>query len=380
MDKKYYDITDSTNVRAKEYIKNHDFSRMLFVANEQTAGRGRLGRSFFSPRDTGIYMTLAFKSDIPLYNAVHITTAAAVAVAKAIERHTPHRTAIKWVNDIYINDKKVCGILCESTGGYIIIGVGVNVTTAVFPDDIAGVATALDIDCKDALTDSICQNLCELADDIPGYDYIGFYRERLMWKGEEITYDGNAATLVDVDDRGALIVLQNNQPKTISTGEISIKHLPQRKNPRLKGYDYSTEGAYFVTVCVKDRKNLLGEVVGCGDFDTPQVKLSERGQVLKKYIEMMSEKYTYIKVDKYAIMPDHFHMIISIISKKDGASETAAPYNNELSKFVSLLKRYCNREYGQNIWQASFNDRIVRNEKEYLKIWNYVDTNAFQEK
>ena len=106
MDKKYYDITDSTNVRAKEYIKAHQFDRMLFVANEQTAGRGRLGRSFFSPKDTGIYMTLAFKSDIPLYNAVHVTTAAAVAVAKAIERHTPHRTAIKWVNDIYLNGKK----------------------------------------------------------------------------------------------------------------------------------------------------------------------------------------------------------------------------------------------------------------------------------
>lgn len=380
MEIQYYDITDSTNVRAKEYIKTHDFERMLFVANEQTAGRGRLGKSFFSPKDTGIYMTFAFKNNLPLCDTVHITTAAAVAVAKAIEKHTAHSTRIKWVNDIYINEKKVCGILCESTGGYVIIGVGVNVTTAEFPDEIKDVATSLYTDCKDLLIENICDNLSALCDDILNYDYIEFYRERLMWKGEEITYDGNTVTLVDVDDRGALVVLQNNQTKTISTGEISIRHLPQRKNPRLKGYDYSTEGAYFVTVCVKDRKNLLGEVVGCGDFDTPQVKLSEYGQILEKYVEIMTKKYTHIKVDKYVIMPDHFHMIISIASKKDGASETAAPYNNELSKFVSLLKRYCNREYGQNIWQASFNDRIIRNEKEYLKILNYVDTNAFQDR
>ena len=146
MDINYYEITDSTNQRAKEYIKTHEFDRMLFVANEQTAGRGRLGKSFFSPKDTGIYMSFAFKSDRPLCDIVHITTASAVAVARAIEEHTTYRTAIKWVNDIYINDKKVCGILCESTGGYIIIGVGVNVTTSDFPDDISDVADSLRTD------------------------------------------------------------------------------------------------------------------------------------------------------------------------------------------------------------------------------------------
>lgn len=226
MDIKYYEITDSTNLRAKEYIKTHEFDRMLFVANEQTAGRGRLGKSFFSPKDTGIYMSFAFKSNRPLCDIVHITTASAVAVARAIEEHTAYRTAIKWVNDIYINDKKVCGILCESTGGYIIIGVGVNVTTSDFPDDISNIADSLRTDCKDALTKSICNNLCVLSDNIDTYDYIGFYRERLLWKGEQITYGDNTATLVDVDDRGALIICENGQIKTLSTGEISIKKPP----------------------------------------------------------------------------------------------------------------------------------------------------------
>ncbi len=243
MNIKYYEITDSTNVRAKEYIKTHEFERMLFVANEQTDGRGRLGKSFFSPKDTGIYMSFVFKSNLPLCDTVHITTASAVAVAKAIELHTTHRTQIKWVNDIYINDKKVCGILCESFCGYIIIGVGINVTTAVFPDEIKDIATALDTDCKDALIKSVYNGLCKIAGDVSGYDYVDFYRERLLWKNKEIVYIHNGqsytATLLDVDDNGALIINENGDIKKISSGEISIKRdLPKRKATRLMGYDY----------------------------------------------------------------------------------------------------------------------------------------------
>ncbi len=228
MNIKYYEITDSTNTRAKEYIKTHDFERMLFVANEQTAGRGRLGKSFFSPRDTGIYMSFAFKCDLPLCDTVYVTIASAVAVARAIEKHTPHRVSIKWVNDIYINDKKVCGILCESVGAHIIIGVGINVTTAEFPDEIKDIATSLETDCKDALIESIYNGLCDIADNVSGYDYINFYRERLLWKNEQITYIQNGishtATLLDVDERGALVISENDLQKTLTSGEITIKN------------------------------------------------------------------------------------------------------------------------------------------------------------
>ena len=138
--------------------------------------------------------------------------------------------------------------------------------------------------------------------------------------------------------------------------------LPKRKPTRLKGYDYSTPGMYFLTICVKDRKQLLGKIVGCGDFDAPKMILSEYGRIL----------------DKYIIMPNHFHLILNITDYKNGASETAAPYNNETSKFVSLLKRYCDREYGENIWQSSCNDHIIRGEKDYQKIWEYIDTNVIR--
>ena len=154
--------------------------------------------------------------------------------------------------------------------------------------------------------------------------------------------------------------------------------LSKRKSPRLKEYDYSTPGMYFVTICVKNRKQLLGNIVGDGDFDVPQMILSKYGLVLEKYINLMNEKYSHIKIDKYVIMPNHIHLIINITDYKNGASETAAPYNNEMSKFVSLLKRYCNIEYGQNIFQRSFHDRVIRGENDYNKIWEYIDTNVLK--
>jgi len=155
-------------------------------------------------------------------------------------------------------------------------------------------------------------------------------------------------------------------------------NLAKRKPTRLKGYDYSTPGMYFLTVCVKGRKPLLGKIVGCGDFDTPKMIVSAHGIILNKYITLMNEKYSHIKVDKYVIMPNHFHLILTITGYKNGASETAAPYNSETSKFVSLLKRYCNREYGENIWQTSYNDHIIRDKRDYQKIWKYIDTNVLR--
>ncbi len=155
-------------------------------------------------------------------------------------------------------------------------------------------------------------------------------------------------------------------------------NLPKRKPTRLKNYDYSTPGMYFLTICVKDRKRLLGKIVRCDDFNAPQMILSEYGQILDRHIRLMNEKYSHIKINKYVIMPNHFHLLLNIKDYKNGASETAAPYNNETSNFVSLLKRYCNREYGKNIWQSSFNDHIIRGEKDYQKIWEYIDTNPLK--
>lgn len=156
-------------------------------------------------------------------------------------------------------------------------------------------------------------------------------------------------------------------------------NLPKRKAMRLVGYNYSLPGMYFLTVCVKDRKHLLGKIVRCGDFDAPKMMLSEYGKILDKYICLMDKKYKHIKVDKYVIMPNHFHLILNVNGYKtegNGLSASAKPYNSEVSKFISLLKRLCNREYGRNIWLTSYYDHIIRDEKDYLKIWQYIDSNA----
>ncbi len=122
----------------------------------------------------------------------------------------------------------------------------------------------------------------------------------------------------------------------------------------------------------------ISEIVGCGDFDAPEMILSYYGIVLGKYINLMNNKYSHIRIDKYVIMPNHCHLILNITEYKNGASETAEPYNNEMSKFVSLLKRYYNREYEKNIWQTSCNDHIIRCEKDHKKIWKYIDTNVLR--
>ncbi len=155
-------------------------------------------------------------------------------------------------------------------------------------------------------------------------------------------------------------------------------NLSVRKPTRLKNYNYSTPGMYFVTICTKGRKSLLGNIVGYGDFDVPKMILSEYGKILDKYLKLMSERYSHITIDKYIIMPNHFHLILRIIDYVNGASETAAPYNNEMSKFISLLKRYCNIACGKNLWQRSFHDHIIRGDEDYRKIWEYIDTNVLK--
>ena len=157
--------------------------------------------------------------------------------------------------------------------------------------------------------------------------------------------------------------------------------LPKRKPTRLKDYDYSSEGAYFITICTKNKQKILCDIVGDGVYDIPQTNLFQYGNIADKYIQKLSSRYDNICVDKYVIMPNHIHLIIKtfkpISSERIliGTSQVPSPTNAIVSKFVSLYKRYCNREIGVNVFQRSFHDHIIRDEKDYLKIWNYIDTN-----
>ncbi len=153
--------------------------------------------------------------------------------------------------------------------------------------------------------------------------------------------------------------------------------LPKRKPTRLQNYDYSSDGGYFITICTHNRKCILSDIVGDGVYDIPQINLTEYGKILEKYIVFMSTKYDNISIDKYVIMPNHIHLIIKIENKSHiGMSQAPYPTANAIiPKFISLFKRYCNREIGNNIFQRSFHDHIIRGEQDYLKIWSYIDTN-----
>ncbi len=151
--------------------------------------------------------------------------------------------------------------------------------------------------------------------------------------------------------------------------------LPKRKRTRLKGYDYGKNGAYFVTICTKDKKAILGEIVGGGTLDAPKINLSPIGQIVDKYI-LSTNKINSVKVDKYVIMPNHIHLILVV--DNNGTPRASSPTNEAVPHVVSTLKRFVNREVGDNIFQRSFHDHIIRGEADYQKIWEYIDTNVIK--
>ena len=160
-----------------------------------------------------------------------------------------------------------------------------------------------------------------------------------------------------------------------------MENKPKRKSLRLKGYDYSTPGVYFITVCTENRRRVLGNLVERDACDAPKIKMSVYGEILEKYIILLSKKYEHIRIDKYVVMPDHFHLLLRITNRnlrECGVSQASRPTKSEVAKFVSLLKRYFNKEYGKNIWQASYNDHIIRNEKDYLEVIEYIDNNPLR--
>ena len=176
------------------------------------------------------------------------------------------------------------------------------------------------------------------------------------------------------------------------------KELRVRKHPRLKNYDYSSNGAYFITFCVKDRHEMLGQIVGRGipdapslsDIDAPCVELTEYGKNVDEAIKFLNDKHQNIQIEKYVIMPNHVHMIILItnednsignsgedrvIVKNSGASGKPRPTNAIIPKHISSIKRFTNKQAGFDMWQDSFHDRIIRNETEYQIRWQYINEN-----
>ena len=151
--------------------------------------------------------------------------------------------------------------------------------------------------------------------------------------------------------------------------------LRTRKSIRLENRNYSKNGAYFITICVQDRHELLGEiVVGGDDLGAPYVKLSEHGNIVQRNIELIELHYRHVSVDKYVIMPNHIHIIIVLSNPTGGVPGSSRP-TALIPSIVAALKKFSTKQIGYSIWQRSYHDHIIRNEDDYLRICQYIDEN-----
>ena len=152
-------------------------------------------------------------------------------------------------------------------------------------------------------------------------------------------------------------------------------NLPRRKPNRLPNFDYSTPGAYFITICTENRLPILSKIVGGGAVDAPQTQLMKPGQIVQRYI-LSGDRIRGVTVDKYVIMPNHIHIILLVDdTAAAGTSRAPSPTNAVVPHFVSTLKRFCHRDIGREIFQRSYHDHVIRDEEDYLMIWQYIDNN-----
>ena len=255
---KYYvlDSVDSTNNYAKK-IGNSDLIQII-VSNEQTAGRGRLGRSFFSPLGKGIYMTIAFKPDFDLDKSMLITTMTSVVLCRALENVAGIHPKIKWVNDVYLGEKKLCGILTEAESNFetgkidrLLVGIGINCFESELPSEIKNIAGYITNPLKDFSRNQLITAVAnEFFETITHFDrekIIRQYKSLSFILGNKILIinpaiaanlgmskekgvEGIKARAIDVDENGGLVVeylegRRSREMDTLTTGEVSIRKI-----------------------------------------------------------------------------------------------------------------------------------------------------------
>lgn len=238
-----YDTIDSTNARAVALARAGAGDLTLILSDSQSRGRGRVARAFYSPPGTGIYLTLLTRPRVAPALLSHLTPLAAVATAEAIEQVTGAKVGVKWVNDLWLGEKKMTGILVEGafrpdgTPDYAVIGIGINVGRMTFPDELAGCATSIanatgtDPD-RDALTLALVDRLLTRLAAFPEGDFLDAYRARSVLDGRDVTVVRGTETfdarVLGIDADGALrLSLPDGSLRTLSSGEIA--HVSPRR-------------------------------------------------------------------------------------------------------------------------------------------------------
>ena len=233
----FFETTDSTNTQAKRLALEGAPHGTIVAASEQTAGRGRSGKSFFSP-DTGLYVSVILKPPAGMPDPQKITIAAAVAVCRAVEAQTALTPQIKWVNDVYLDGKKACGILTEAvsdleSGGIdsIVVGIGVNcaIPAERIPAELRGIVGSLNAEglsrCR--LAADIASFVLDAFDSLDAPALIDDYRRRSFLYGREISFKRNgealSGTVTGISDAGNLLVqLDGGETLSLSSGEVTI--------------------------------------------------------------------------------------------------------------------------------------------------------------
>lgn len=236
------DSVTSTNTVLKAIAEQGGAEGMVLIAQQQTQGKGRLGRTFLSPKGTGLYISILLRPKFSAEESLCVTTAAAVAVAEAIDSVTGKHAMIKWVNDVYLKGRKVCGILTEASVdfensglNYAIVGIGVNVQEPPggFAPEIRDVAGALyqeevPAGVRTQLAAEILNRFFGFYDHLTQRTFMDAYRERSLLTGMEVTFaQGDTVKeglVLGVDDEARLQVrLPNGEEKLFSAGEVNIK-------------------------------------------------------------------------------------------------------------------------------------------------------------
>ncbi len=229
------DETGSTNNDAKARAAEGKTDYAV-IAESQTSGKGRLSRKFYSPKSRGLYVSAVIRPDLTVADCGKITAYAAIATARAVEKLSGADVKIKWVNDLQINGKKICGILTEGSVGleggsleYAVVGIGINVLSVKFPAELAEIATTVEDETgvrmdRNALAAEILNGLSILEEEINNPSTIAEYRRRSSLIGRTVTVNGKfEATVTGIDDDYSLLLDKDGEAIKFSAGEVSVK-------------------------------------------------------------------------------------------------------------------------------------------------------------
>ncbi len=235
-----FDKLDSTNNYLKKLSSQGEIEDTLVIAHSQTSGRGRMGRTFYSPDGTGIYFSLLLHPNFSAEKSLFLTVMAALSVAETVMKYNSNDVKIKWVNDIYIDGKKVCGILTEGAVNnnkkldYAVVGIGINVLAPEngFPDDIKDIATAIfpgntEEYIREKIVADVVNRFLSMYNG-NDKDYIKRYKEYSYLTGKEINIisgdNTRPATVIDItDDCHLLVKNENDEIEEISSGDVSVR-------------------------------------------------------------------------------------------------------------------------------------------------------------